>query len=176
MPMKDTSRPVAPITGQTALTRMLSGPSSTASDLLIRFTAPFEMLYQVRPGRGRMPAVEPMFWITPLRFQGKPVWVGQISRDIGVRVTPRTWNLTTHTIDSNVDEARDYVLDDLMEAGRVSHVAYVAGAEAAERTAPRRNLTGDPYFTNGLRALAVFSESRRSAILLDWDQRATATT
>ena len=97
-------------------------------------------------------------WLTPLRFHGKPVWIGQVSRDIGVRFTLKTWNLTTHKIDPNVDEARDYVLDDLLEAGRVSHLAFVAGAEAAERIAPRRNLTGDPYFTNGLRrAVAAFS-------------------
>ena len=107
-------------------------------------------------------------WITPLRYQGKPVWIGQISRDIGVRFTLKTWNLTTHKIDSNVDEARDYVLDDLMEAGRVSQVAYVAGAQASERTAPRRNLTGDPYVTNGLRAVAVFSETRMSPRFLNW--------
>jgi hypothetical protein len=107
-------------------------------------------------------------WITPLRFQGKPVWIGQISRDIGVRFTPKTWNLTTHKIDPNVDDARDYVLDDLMEAGRVSMVAYVPGVQAADRTVPRHNLTGDPYFTDGLRAMAVFSETRTTAKVLDW--------
>ena len=107
-------------------------------------------------------------WMTALRFKGKPVWIGQISRDIGVRFTLKTWNLTTHKIDPNVDEARDYLLDDLMEAGRVSHVAYIAGAQPSERTAPRRNLTGDPYFTNGLRAVAVFSETRTNPSFLDW--------
>jgi hypothetical protein len=108
-------------------------------------------------------------WLTPLRLTGKPVWIGQISRDIGVRFTPKTWNLTTHKIDPDVDDARDYVLDDLMEAGRVSHVAHVPGAEAAPRTAPRHNLTGDPYFTDGLRAVAVFSEKRTAPVLLDWE-------
>lgn len=107
-------------------------------------------------------------WLTPLRFMGKPVWIGQISRDIGVRFTLKTWNLTTHAIDANVDEARDYVLDDLMDAGRVSHVAYVPGVQPCTRTAPRRNLTGDPYFTDGLRAVAVFSETRTPAVFLNW--------
>jgi hypothetical protein len=107
-------------------------------------------------------------WMTALRFQGRPVWIGQISRDIGVRFTPRTWNLTTHKIDPDVDDARDYVLDDLMESGRVALVAYVGGAQAADRTAPRRNLTGDPYFTDGLRAVAVFSETRTNATLVNW--------
>jgi hypothetical protein len=107
-------------------------------------------------------------WLTPLRFHGQPVWIGQISRDIGVRFTPKTWNLTTHRIDPNVDDARDYVLNDLMEAGRVSHLGYVAGVEAAARAVPRRNLTGDIYFTDGLRAIAVFSEARTNPTYLNW--------
>src|SRR6185295_1571937 len=107
-------------------------------------------------------------WITPLRYQGKPVWIGQISRDIGVRMTLKTWNLTTHKIDPNVDDARDYLVDDLMEAGRVSQVAFVAGVGGCDRKTPRRNLTGDPYFTNGLRAVAVFSETRTKPVFLNW--------
>src|SRR5262249_6656005 len=107
-------------------------------------------------------------WLTPRRFKGKPVWIGQISRDIGVRFMLKTRNLTTHKIDPNVDDARDYVLDDLMEGGRVTLVTYVAGAVAADRTAPRHNLTGDPYFTDGLRAVAVFSETRTNPTFLEW--------
>jgi len=107
-------------------------------------------------------------WITSLRFAGKPVWIGQVSRDIGVRFTPRTWNLTTHKIDPNVDDARDYVLDDLMESSRVAQVGYVAGVGSAEQRAPRHNLTGDPYFTDGLRAVAILSETRTSPTFLNW--------
>jgi len=47
-------------------------------------------------------------------------------------------------------------------------VAYVPGVQAADRTVPRHNLTGDPYFTDGLRAMAVFSETRTTAKVLDW--------
>jgi hypothetical protein len=107
-------------------------------------------------------------WLTALRFQDKPVWIGQISRDIGVRFTLRTWNLTTHRIDPDVDDARDYVLDDLMESGRVTRVGYVDGVGAAAPTAPRHNLTGDPYYTDGLRAVAIFAESRTTPTFLDW--------
>jgi hypothetical protein len=55
-----------------------------------------------------------------------------------------------------------------MEAGRVSHVGYVAGAQAAAQAAPRRNLTGDVYFTDGLRAVAIFSEARTNPNYLNW--------
>jgi len=107
-------------------------------------------------------------WMTPLRFENQPVWIGQVSRDIGVRFTLKTWNLTTHKIDPDVDDARDYVLDDLIESGRLARVGYVAGAGSAERAAPRRNLTGDSYFTDGLRAVAIFSEKRTSPSFLNW--------
>ena len=107
-------------------------------------------------------------WVSPLRFNGKPVWIGQVSRDIGVRFTPKTWNLTTHKIDAGVDDARDYVLDYLMEGGRVERVGYAPGVGAAPTTAPRHNLTGDPFFTDGLRAVAIFSETRTPPTFLNW--------
>ncbi len=53
------------ITGLTQFTRMLSAPNSAASDLLVTMTAPLEPLYQVRPGRGRTPAVEAMLMKAP---------------------------------------------------------------------------------------------------------------
>src|SRR5450830_269293 len=76
-PMNSVSRPVAEITGLTQLTRILSGPSSAAIDLLVVITAPLLPLYQVRPGRGRMPAVDAMLMKAPppaLRKCGTNVW------------------------------------------------------------------------------------------------------
>jgi hypothetical protein len=99
-------------------------------------------------------------WLTPLAFTGKPVWVGQVSRDIGVRFTTHAWNLTTHRIDPDVDESRDYVIEDLMLSGRAAAAGYVAGVGGSTRDQPHRNLTGDPYFTDGKRAVILLSASR----------------
>jgi hypothetical protein len=96
-------------------------------------------------------------WLTPLRFAAKPVWVGQVSRDIGVRFTLKTWNLTTHRIDPDVDESRDYVFQDLFEAKAIDAAGYVDGVGRCDSTAPRRNLTGDPYFTDGKRVAVLLS-------------------
>jgi hypothetical protein len=105
-------------------------------------------------------------WTTKVRHEGQPVWIGQVSRDVGVRFTPKTWNLTTHQIDPNVDEARDYVLDDLLASRRVSRLGFVPCVEPAPATASRRNLTGDPYFTDGMRAFAVLSSTRKTSAFL----------
>lgn len=107
-------------------------------------------------------------WLTSIRFYGKPVWIGQISRDIGVRFTTKTWNLTTHRIDPDVDESRDYVIEDLMEAERIDAVGYVDGVGECGPAAPRHNLTGDPYFTDGRRAVILLSESRAAPRFVRW--------
>jgi len=107
-------------------------------------------------------------WLTPLQFNGAPVWVGQVSRDIGVRFTTKVWNLTTHRIDSDVDEARDYVMEDLLQAERVKAVGYVDGVGSCTPQAPRHNLTGDYYFTDGKRAAIVLSAVRGAPQLVAW--------
>jgi len=101
-------------------------------------------------------------WLTPLRFTGCPVWVGQVSRDIGVRFTPRTWNLTTHRIDPDVDESRDYVFQDLFDADAVDAAGYVQGVGVSDGNSPRRNLTGDPYFTDGKRVAILLAAPTES--------------
>ena len=94
-------------------------------------------------------------WLTPMRYSDKPVWIGQISRDIGVRMTWKT--ITTHKIDPNVDETREYLLEDLAYAQSMTGFGYVGGVGAAPFDEPRGNLTGDPYFTDGLRIVLFVS-------------------
>lgn len=88
-------------------------------------------------------------WLAPVQFQGKLVWVGQISRDIGVRFTWKT--IVTHKIDPDVDETRSYLSQDLLYSQVLSKFAFVKGVGASPIESPRQNLTGDPYFTDGLR-------------------------
>ncbi len=107
-------------------------------------------------------------WLTPLTFHAQPVWVGQISRDIGVRFTTKTWNLTTHRVDPDVDEARDYVIEDLLKAERIEAAGYVDAADPCDARHPRHNLTGDPYFTDGKRAVILLSPSRTQPRFVAW--------
>lgn len=88
-----------------------------------------------------------------MRFEGKPVWIGQISRDIGVRWTLKERAIVTHKIDPDVDETRDYLRQDLWYSQGLLKFAYVKGVGAAPISEPRQNLTGDPYFTDGYRAV-----------------------
>lgn len=101
-------------------------------------------------------------WLTPLQVNGLPVWVGQISRDIGVKVTRLSPTLTTHVIDPDVDESRDYLLQDMLMTSNVARWGYVAGVSKASVEQPRSNLMADPYFTDGRRLVLFVSQSPRA--------------
>ena len=95
-------------------------------------------------------------WLSPMRYQGKQVWVGQISRDIGSRLTFHSPTFTTHKIDPDVDEARAALAEDMAYSQSLAKLGLVGGLAAATREAPRKNLTTDPYFTDGNRVVLLF--------------------
>ena len=95
-------------------------------------------------------------WLAPMTFNGQLVWVGQISRDIGVRFSRKT--ITTHKIDPDVDETREFLLENLAYHQTLSKFSYVGGSNASSVDNPGRNLTGDPYYTDGLRLVMWIAE------------------
>jgi hypothetical protein len=111
-------------------------------------------------------------WLAPMTFKGQTVWIGQISRDIGVRFTRKT--ITTHKIDPDVDETREFLVENLAYNQVLEKFAYVGGVGETPIDEPRGNLTGDPWFTDGLRVvlwvpsgLVELDEIRR----VDWSER-----
>lgn len=145
-------------------------------------TAPVSALYAfgrkqdiaLQRGRSKIAQRNHMrLWLAPFRLEGKPVWVGQVSRDIGVKLTSKSPTLTTHVIDPNVDEARQYVLQSLLHEEAVDWFAIVRGGSAATREQPRRNLTDDPYFTDGMRMAIDISPvpvPTWKAVNLEWNE------
>jgi len=109
-------------------------------------------------------------WRAPVTFQGKPVFVGQISRDIGVKLSGKT--VVTHKIDPVVDEARTYIGLDLLASQYLGQVGYVRGVGISTRAEPRYNYTDDPYYTDGLRLVLFLSETPVAydeITWLDWE-------
>ena len=111
-------------------------------------------------------------WLAPYTFESRRIWIGQVSRDIGVRLTDQTWNLTTHKIGPDVDFDRAYLLQDILMSGFITRYGFVDGVRAASMSAPRTNLTGDPYFTDGLRLVLFLSNETKSLSeieMLPWE-------
>ncbi len=107
-------------------------------------------------------------WLAPFTFEQQPVWIGQISRDIGVKLTTKSWYLTTHRISPYVDEERNYLLQDLLLTGLVDRAGFVGGVGATTAAEPRRNLTDDPYYTDGLRLVVFLGDVPHAPHATDW--------
>jgi LssY C-terminus len=112
-------------------------------------------------------------WLAPFAVDGLQVWVGQISRDIGIKLTTQSWYLTTHLISPEVDQDRFYLMQDLILSGAVSRFGFVRGVGVSSMPDPRVNLTGEPYLTDGLRLVLFLNEPRRGfdqIDFLDWER------
>lgn len=84
----------------------------------------------------------------------------------------KTWPPVTHQIDPDVDEARTALVEDLLLSQALVKVGFVKGVGAATAARPRENLTGDPYYTDGLRAVLVldrYPTSLTQIQLLKWE-------
>jgi hypothetical protein len=84
------------------------------------------------------------------------VLVGQISRDIGIRLSSKTF--VTHKIDPAVDEARDYLALDMFVSEHVAAFGFVQGVGEASFNEPRYNYTNDPYYTDGRRLVLIIAD------------------
>jgi len=113
------------------------------------------------------------FWLSPIRFRGQKVWVGQISRDIGVKFTLKSPTISTHVIDPDVDEARRYFVEDMVYSQALASHGYVKGVGGIAREEPRMNLVGDPFYTDGFRVVLFFEPRPYSLAeieLLQWER------
>lgn len=92
-------------------------------------------------------------WLAPFRHDGESVWVGQVSRDVNIKLTTKSPTLSTHVIDPNIDEARENLLQSLIANHSLLQFGFLPGAPRSTVEAPAFNLTGDSYFTDGNRLL-----------------------
>ena len=105
-------------------------------------------------------------WRAPVNFEGTPVWIGQISRDIGIKLSSKTF--VTHTIDPMVDEARFYVLLDIASSGHLGQAGYTKGVGPSSPKEPRYNYTDDPYYTDGLRLVLFLTDDDITYDRIHW--------
>ena len=136
-------------------TKVISALSGTASQCAVSDLYPFGRPQDLALQKARDNIHQRnhlRLWLSPICYHGKQVWVGQISRDIGSRLTIHSPTLTTHKIDPNVDEARTALAEDMAYSQNLAKYELVEGVGRAPQSTPRENLTTDPYYTDGYRA------------------------
>lgn len=95
-------------------------------------------------------------WASPILFGDVPVWVGQISYELGGATRARA--STNFRIDPDIDDARMYLLQNFWYGQSLSAMGFVKGVSAIPIDAPAQDFTGAEYFTDGLRVVLFVSE------------------
>jgi hypothetical protein len=111
-------------------------------------------------------------WQTPLRFEGKPVWIGQISRDIGLSYNGRTSSGTRST--PTWTRPRNYLVQDMLRSQKLTRFGWVKGVGGSDAFGSSHMEDGTPFFTDGLRAVMMFGTTKTpldQIRLLDWERQ-----
>lgn len=112
-------------------------------------------------------------WLTKIRFQGKLVWIGQISMPKGGRFAGATSDESLPVIDPDVDEARNDLVQDAIYSQLVTEIGFVKGVGPVARSSPRTTPGGSTYHTDGLRAVLIFDRvpvSLTEIELMGWER------
>ena len=110
--------------------------------------------------RSRWVAAQPQalrVWLTPLRYERRPVWIAQVSAVQGGRFAVAAGEEASR-IDPAVDEARNDVVQDLFYSQSVARVGFVRGIRRIAATEPRTTPDGSTYYTAGQRAVLLFTD------------------
>lgn len=107
-------------------------------------------------------------WLTPIRYLGKPVWVGQTSTRLGGRFSDKALSEVTLPLDPYVDEARNDLTQDLAYSQALIKFGYVKGAGRPRSKAADASSGGAHYMTDGLRVVLVFGDRPTSLARIDF--------
>ena len=112
-------------------------------------------------------------WVTPLRYQGKPVWVGQMSTVLGGRFADS--DERTRRAEPAMDEARNDVVQDMLYSQSLVKLGFVRGMGRVLASERRETPQGSTYHTDGLRAVMVLANEAVSLAevdFFDWERLA----
>ena len=94
-------------------------------------------------------------WKAPFQVNGRTLWVGAATHDVGFEKDQRN-NGLTHKIDPNIDLERDYVEKTLASTGLVAEVTHILPANPMQEA---RTATGGSFHSNGQVLVLKLGES-----------------
>jgi hypothetical protein len=104
-------------------------------------------------------------WLSPMRLEGKPVWIGQVNRDFNQPM----FSFKDHIID--LDEDRDFFLQNLWYFQGLRRYGYVKGGGSSTFSQSKQIFGNTAYISDGYRAVLWVSEEPiplDSVEILDW--------
>ena len=109
--------------------------------------------------RDRWVAAQPHLlrvWLTNIRYQNKPVWIGQVNTPLGGRFAQATLDGKDSYVEPFIDEARNDLIQDIIYSQSLVKMGFVKGVGRVMASTPRKIPGGATYHTDGLRAVLMF--------------------
>jgi hypothetical protein len=106
-------------------------------------------------------------WQTPIRYDGKPVWVAQTSTLLGGRFAEKAPAEVTSPINHKVDEARYDLAQDLTYSQALTKIGFTKGSGLPQSQAEASSMNIQ-YTTDGLRVVLVFGDRPASLEGIDF--------
>ena len=104
------------------------------------------------------------FWLSPMRSEGTPIWLAQVTRYIGQ-------GKGQSQLDPDLDDAAAFFLQDIWYGQGLARHGWVQGQGSVMYESPKQTSTGATYFTSGYLVvmwLSGPSVSMLDAEALDW--------
>lgn len=120
--------------------------------------------------RGGSQRMELRIWLSPMRVDDQPVWLGQVGNEM--RRAKKDGTLVDSRIDPDLDAARMYLLQSLWYSQSLAQIGFTRGGIPAPIDAPRTDFTGAELFTDGLREVLWVAErpvGLDETVVLDWE-------
>ena len=114
-------------------------------------------------------------WQTPIRYNGKPVWVAQTSGRRGGRFAEKVPLEVTLPLNPYVDEARYDLAQDMAYSQALLKIGFIKGSGRPQSTQAEASSKDVYYTTDGLRAVLVFGDrpaSLEGVGFFDWERLA----
>ncbi len=105
------------------------------------------------------------FWLSPLRVEGTPVWLAQVTHHMGE-------GKGRGQLDPDLDDAATFLLQDIWYGQSLARYGWARGTEQVAFEEAKRTFTGSEYFTRGFVVVMWLSGPPVSMLdldVLDWD-------
>jgi hypothetical protein len=115
------------------------------------------------------------FWLTPIRYHGKPVWVAQTSSHRGGRFAAKAPLEVTLPLNPYVDETRYDLTQDMAYSQALIKIGHIKGSGRPQPTQAEASSKDVYYTTDGLRVVLVFGDrpaSLEEIDFFDWERLA----
>ena len=109
------------------------------------------------------------FWLSPMRADGTPVWLAQVTHHIGQGKGKRKGR---GQLDPDLDDAATFFIQDIWYGQGLARYGWVQGQGKVPFENSKRTFTGSEYFTSGYVAVMWLSGAVMSMLevdALDWD-------